>query len=159
MAGEFMIWVDADACPRAIKEILYRSSVRTKTPLTLVANAPLSTPRSPLINTITVPKGSDMADKTIVEKVQSGDLVISGDIILADLVISRGGTVLSPRGDEFTSDNIGEYLSTRTFMSELRSAGLASGGPPAMTNADKERFANRLETVLRRLALRHKNLP
>lgn len=151
------IWVDADACPRAIKDILYRSSDRTKIPLTLVANSPLSTPRSPLINTLTVPKGSDMADKMIVEKVQSGDLVISGDIILADLVIAKGGTVLSPRGDEFTADNIGEYLSTRTFMSELRSAGLATGGPPTMTNGDKERFANRLETTLRRLSPRPKN--
>jgi hypothetical protein len=102
------IWVDADACPRAVKEILYRAADRTKIPLILVANSPLSTPRSPLINTLTVPKGSDMADKMIVEKVQKGDLVISGDIILADLVIAKGGAVLSPRGDEYTSDNIGE---------------------------------------------------
>jgi hypothetical protein len=110
-----------------------------------------------MISTLTVPKGSDMADKTIVEKVESGDLVISGDIILADLVIAKGGSVLSPRGDEFTGDNIGEYLSTRTFMSELRSAGLATGGPPALTNGDKERFANRLETTLRRLRALQKN--
>jgi len=150
------IWVDADACPRAVKEILYRAADRTKIPLILVANSPLSTPRSPLINTLTVPKGSDMADKMIVEKVQKGDLVISGDIILADLVIAKGGAVLSPRGDEYTSDNIGEYLSTRTFMSELRSAGLASGGPTTMTNGDRERFANRLETTLRRLSPRLK---
>ena len=151
------IWVDADACPRAIKDILYRSADRTKIPLILVANSPLATPRSSMISTLTVPKGSDMADKAIVEKVEPGDLVISGDIILADLVIAKGGSVLSPRGDEFTSDNIGEYLSTRTFMSELRSAGLATGGPPAMTNGDKERFANRLETTLRRLRALQEN--
>ncbi len=142
------IWVDADGCPRAIKEILFRASDRTGVSLTLVANSTLSIPRSPGITAIRVQSGSDVADQTIVDLVQPGDLVITADIILASHVIQKSAMALSPRGNSFDEDNIGEYLSTRTMMSELRSAGLAQGGPPALSNQDRQRFANRLETIL-----------
>ncbi|MBI5462318.1 MAG: YaiI/YqxD family protein [Gammaproteobacteria bacterium] len=144
------IWVDADACPAVIKEILYRAAVRTQTPLTLVANAPLRTPPSPYIKSIQVPSGFDVADNRIVELVENGDLVITADIPLAAAVIDKGGHALNPRGMLYTPENIRETLSLRNFMADLRSSGVETGGPSSFTLSDRQAFANQLDRMLAR---------
>jgi uncharacterized protein YaiI (UPF0178 family) len=144
------IWVDADACPAVIKEILFRAAVRTHTSLTLVANAPLRTPPSSYIKTLQVPQGFDVADNRIVELVDNGDLVITADIPLAAAVIEKGGCALNPRGILYTSENIRETLSLRNFMADLRSSGVETGGPSAFTQSDRQAFANQLDRLLKR---------
>lgn len=143
------IWVDADACPAAIKEILYRAAERLKIPLTLVANRPLRTPPSSYIRTVQVLRGFDVADKEIVQRVQAHDLVITADIPLAAEVIALGALALDPRGELYTPDNIREKLQMRNFMDQLRASGVQTGGPAALDQADRKRFADRLDRLLR----------
>jgi len=143
------IWVDADACPAAIKEILYRAAERLRISLTLVANRPLRTPPSSYIRAVQVLRGFDVADKEIVERVEADDLVITADIPLAAEVIGRGARALDPRGELFTPDNIREKLQMRNFMDQLRASGVQTGGPAALTQADRKRFADRLDRLIR----------
>ncbi len=145
------IWVDADACPNVIKEILFRAAKRVRIPLTLVANQYIAIPKSPFIKNMRVEKGFDVADDRIVELVQSGDLVVTADIPLADGVVKKGGIALNPRGELYTEENIAQRLSMRNFMEELRSSGENLGGPPAINQADRQRFANELDRYLARL--------
>ena len=142
------IWVDADACPVAIKEILYRVATRTETPLTLVANKMLRVPPSPFIKALQVPGGFDVADQRIAQEVQAGDLVITADVPLAAQVISKGATVIDPRGELLTEANIKERLDMRNFMESLRSSGVETGGPASFSNADRQAFANRIDRLL-----------
>lgn len=145
------IWVDADACPVAIKEILFRSAERTKIHVTLVANQPMNTPRSPYIKSIQVQQGFDVADNEIVKRLKAGDLVITGDIPLADEVIEKGGLALNPRGELYTADNIKARLNMRDLMDTLRSSGIdAGGGPPPLNKSDRRAFANNLDKILTR---------
>jgi hypothetical protein len=146
------IWVDADACPNVIKEILFRAAERVGVELTLIANAPLRIPRSPLIRTLQVEKGFDVADNRIVELVQKDDLVVTADIPLAAAVVAQGVHALNPRGEFYTPDNIRERLAMRNLMEELRGSGLVSGGPPAISKSDRMAFANQLDKLLTRLA-------
>ena len=143
------IWVDADACPGVIKEILFRASERTQRPLTLVANQYLRIPASPLIRMIQVPGGFDEADKYIAEHVQAGDLVITADIPLAAAIVAKGAHALSPRGELYGKENIRELLDLRNFMDTLRSTGVETGGPAAFSAGDRQAFANRLDRLLR----------
>lgn len=140
--------MDADACPNAIKEILFRAAERNRVQVTLVANAPLRIPPSPFIATLQVPHGFDVADNRIVELADAGDLVVTADIPLAAGVIGKGAFALDPRGETYTADNIGERLSTRKFMDELRAGGVDTGGPAAFSNADRQAFAARLDKFL-----------
>ena len=142
------IWVDADACPAVIKDILYRAAQRWQWPLTLVANQMLRTPPSPLIRAVQVPRGFDVADDHIVQHVSAGDLVIPGDIPLAAHVLDKSALVLSPRGERYTADTIRERLSLRDMMEELRSAGIDTGGPSAFSQADRRAFANALDRLM-----------
>jgi uncharacterized protein YaiI (UPF0178 family) len=144
------IWVDADACPAVIKDILYRAAERVKCPLILVANQPLRTPPSPYIRSMQVPGGFDVADNRIVERVQAGDLVVTADIPLAAAVIEKGGHALNPRGELYTKDNIRERLTMRNFMGELRNTGVQTGGPAALSHGDRQAFANQLDRFLTR---------
>lgn len=143
------IWVDADACPKTIKEILYRAVKRTKIGLILVANQPLSVPSSPFIKKVQVGAGFDVADNYIVQNLQEGDLVITADIPLADAVIEKNGTALNPRGELYTKSNIKERLSLRNLSTELRSSGMMSGGGPSgLSKKDIQAFANSLDRFL-----------
>ena len=142
------IWVDADACPKGAKELLFRASARLQIPLCLVANRPLSAPPSPLIRVVQVRAGSDVADSHIVQHVAPGDLVVTADIPLASQVVARGATALDPRGEVHTADTIGERLAVRDLMEELRWAGVATGGPAAYSAADRQRFAQALDRLL-----------
>ncbi len=142
------IWVDADACPRVIKEILYRAAERKKVQLTLVANQPLTTPPSPWISSMVVGSGFDVADDKIVELLQPGDLVITADIPLAAAAIKKEGHALNPRGEFYTPDNIQERLAVRNMLDELRGSGIETGGPAAFSPADRQSFANQLDQFL-----------
>jgi uncharacterized protein YaiI (UPF0178 family) len=142
------IWVDADACPIVIKEILYRAAQRWQRSLTLVANQMLRTPPSPLIRAVQVPRGFDVADDYIVQHVSAGDLVITADIPLAAQVLDESALVLSPRGERYTADTIRERLSLRDMMEELRSVGVDTGGPAAFSQADRRTFANALDRLM-----------
>ena len=142
------IWVDADACPVVIKEILYRAANRTKIELTLVANQAMSTPPSPYIKSLQVASGFDKADDEIVDRLHAGDLVITSDIPLASEVIEKGGFVLSPRGEPLTKNNIGARLNMRDFMDTMRASGIETGGVPALSQADRQAFANNLDRIL-----------
>lgn len=142
------IWVDADACPVAIKEILFRAAKRTGVRLTLVANQFMNVPKSPSIQMIRVPAGFDVADNEIVKKCSSGDLVITSDIPLAAELIDKGAYVLSPRGEMYSSDDIRARLTMRDFMDTLRASGIDTGGPPALSQSDRQRFANHLDSLL-----------
>ena len=144
------IWVDADACPNVIKEILFRAAERVRVPLTLVANKPLRTPPSPFIKSIQVAGGFDVADSHIVQQIQSGDLVITADIPLAAEVIEKHAHALNPRGMFYTRENIKERLTMRDFMDELRGSGIHTGGPKAMSQSDRQAFANQLDRFLTR---------
>ena len=146
------IWVDADACPVVIKEILFRAAERTGVQLTLVANQPVPVPRSRLIQSIQVAPGFDVADNEIVKRVEAGDLVITGDIPLAAEVIEKGGHALNPRGELYTTDNIRARLTMRDFMETLRSSGVDTGGPPPLSQSDRQAFANQLDKFLTRIA-------
>lgn len=144
------ILVDADACPKVIKEILFRAAERVKMPLTLVANQPLKVPASRYIKTVQVSAGFDVADNKIVEMVQAGDLVITADIPLASEVIEKGGHALNPRGEFYTPDSIKQILTMRNFMDELRGSGVDTGGPSAFSQSDRQSFANELDRFLAR---------
>ena len=143
------IWVDADACPVVIKDILFRAAVRTNTQMTLVANQAIRVPPSAYISFLRVNQGFDEADNEIVKRMQAGDLVITGDIPLAADVIEKGGTALNPRGELYTKENIKDRLNMRDFMETMRSSGLeVGGGPPPLNNANKQAFANQLDKLL-----------
>jgi hypothetical protein len=142
------IWVDADACPAVIKEILFRVAKRTGLTLTLVANHPMRIPPSPCIKFLQVTAGFDVADNEIVKRLRIGDLVITADIPLAAQVIEKGGHALDPRGDLYTADNIRERLTMRDFMDSLRASGIDTGGPSALNQSDRQAFANRLDQFL-----------
>ncbi len=142
------IWVDADACPGEIKDLLYRAADRTNTKVTLVANQPLRTPYSDFIDSIRVEAGPDVADQRIVELVQSGDLVITADIPLASFVVDKGGQALDPRGELYTRANVGARLAARNLMDELRGGGEITGGPSNFSAKDKQAFANQLDRWL-----------
>ena len=143
------IWVDADACPGVIKEILFRAAERTHIPVTLVANRPLRTPPSRYVKSLQVPPGFDVADNKIAQQVETGDLVITADIPLAAQVIARGGHALNPRGEFYTPDNIRERLAMRNFMDELRGGGMDTGGPAPFSQGDRQAFANQLDRFLK----------
>ena len=142
------IWVDADACPTVIKDILFKAAKRTNTQTTLIANQPLSTPAGDLITSIQVSSGFDVADNEIVKRTEAGDLVITSDIPLADEVITKGAMALSPRGELFTKDSIKSRLNMRDFLDTLRSSGIHSGGPPPLNQNDRKRFADHLDKIL-----------
>ena len=142
------IWVDADACPGVIKEIIFRAAERRQIQTTLVANQMLRTPPSKYIRAIQVAHGFDVADAHIVEQAVTGDLVVTADIPLAAKVIERGATTLNPRGELYTPATIKERLTMRNFMEELRSAGIETGGPAAFSQADRQAFANQLDRLL-----------
>lgn len=146
------IWVDADACPREIKDLLYRTAERRRIITTLVANRYLPPPSSPWLRSIQVALGADVADLEIVRQLQPGDLVVTADIPLAAAVIEKGGTALDPRGEFFSVENIRERLSLRNFMEGLRSSGVETGGPASFGAGDKQRFANQLDRFLTRAA-------
>jgi len=145
------IWVDADACPAVIKEILYRVAGRMQMQVTLVANQLLRVPPSRFIRSVQVPAGADVADQQIVLEASAGDLVITADIPLAALVIEKGATVLDPRGELLSRANIEERLTMRNFMDELRSSGVQTGGPAAFSASDRKAFASRLDAWLAKL--------
>jgi uncharacterized protein YaiI (UPF0178 family) len=142
------IWVDADACPNVIKEILFRAAERLQTPLILVANTLLQTPPSRYIRSMRVEAGFDVADSTIVRKMEFGDLVITADIPLASEVIGQGGHALNPRGEFYSKENIAERLSMRNFMNGLRATGVDTGGPATLSHKDRQAFANGLDRFL-----------
>jgi len=142
------IWVDADACPKVIKDILFRAAERVGIPLTLVANQPIPTPPSRLIRAIRVAPGFDVADNEIVRLLAPGDLVITADIPLAAEVIAKGGHAINPRGERYTPDNIRERLTLRDFMDTLRGSGIDTGGPAPLGQRDRQAFANALDTWL-----------
>lgn len=142
------IWVDGDACPAVIKDILFRAADRTATPLTLVANKLLRVPPSANIRSIQVARGFDVADDHIADEMNPGDLVITADIPLAAQVIDRGGVALNPRGTLYTAENVKEHLAMRNFMEQMRSEGMEAGGPAAFNNADRQAFANQLDRWL-----------
>lgn len=142
------IWVDADACPVVVKEMLYRAATKRKILTTFVANQPLTIPRSPFLKTTRVGSGFDVADDYITEQVTEGDLVITGDIPLASDVIAKGAHALNPRGSMYTKDNIGQRLSVRNFLEDVRNSGIQTGGPPPINGADKQAFGNALDRFL-----------
>jgi uncharacterized protein YaiI (UPF0178 family) len=142
------IWVDGDACPAAIKEILFRAAERAQVHVTLVANQWLRTPPSRFIRALQVQGGYDVADSAIVERLQASDLVVTQDIPLAARVIEKGGIAVNPRGERYTPDNIAERLSMRNFMEELRGAGVQTGGPATFHARDRQAFANQLDRWL-----------
>ncbi|MBT3348407.1 MAG: YaiI/YqxD family protein [Thiotrichales bacterium] len=143
-----MIWVDADACPVVIKEILFKAARRTKTKLTLVANQFMRTPKSSYINAIQVSAGFDVADNEIVKRLTAGDLVITADIPLASDAIEKGATALNPRGELYSTSNIKARLNMRNFMDELRASGVDTGGPSSLNQNDRQVFANQLDRWL-----------
>ena len=148
MSARSQIWVDADACPAAIKEVLFRAADREQVHVTLVANQWLRTPPSRFVRAIQVPGGFDVADAEIVERVSAGDLVVTQDIPLAALVIEKGALAVHPRGELYTPDTIAQRLSMRNFMDELRGSGVDTGGPAAFHARDKQAFANQLDRWL-----------
>lgn len=145
------IWIDADACPRVIKEMVFRASERLQVPVCLVANKDLSKAHSRLITSILVADGFDIADDYIAEHAAPEDLVITADIPLAARIVANGGVALDPRGELYTEENVGERLSIRDLMQELRSAGLAQGGPAQFGLTDRKRFASSLDRTLTRM--------
>jgi uncharacterized protein YaiI (UPF0178 family) len=144
------IWVDADACPVVVKEILFRAAERTQTETILVANRPLRVPPSPWLRAFQVPAGFDVADSWIVQEMAAGDLVITADIPLAAQVIAKGGHALNPRGEFYSSANIAERLALRNFMEELRGSGVDISGPASFSQSDRQAFAAELDRFLAR---------
>ncbi len=144
------IWVDADACPGVIKDIVFRAAERAKISTTFVANQFLRLPPSPYVRSVQVPKGFDVADNHIAEVAQPGDLVITADIPLAAEVIAKGVHALNPRGERYSRENIGELLNLRDFMDTMRASGVQTGGPTAFSNADARAFASQLDRLLAR---------
>ena len=148
---DFKIWVDADACPKVIKEVIFKNSARLRVPVTLVANNYLEIPLSPLINFIKVDQGADVADFYIVENIAPKDLAITADIPLAALIVKKGATAINPRGELYTEENVRERLSMRDFMQNLRDSGMDTGGPPPFGPKDKELFTNSLNRILTKM--------
>lgn len=146
------IWVDADACPVVIKDILFRAAERTKIVLTLVANQPIKIPPSRYIDFLQVASGFDAADNEIVKRLNAGDIVISSDIPLAAEAVEKGALVLSPRGERYTTDNIRARLNMRDFMDTLRSSGVNTVGPPPLSQTDRKNFADQLDALLNKLS-------
>ncbi|MFQ6757786.1 MAG: YaiI/YqxD family protein [Deltaproteobacteria bacterium] len=146
------IWIDADACPGPVKEILFRAADRMRVESVLVANHCLKVPRSPFIKTIQVKPGFNVADARIIDDVEPGDLVITADIPLAAEVVAASATALNPRGTLYTEESIQEHLARRNFMDEMRSAGAITGGPPALSKVHLQAFANQLDRYLTRYA-------
>ena len=142
------IWVDADACPNVIKDILFRAANRVGVAVTLVANHFVRVPPSPHIRSIQVESGFDVADNFIVQQAQAGDLVITADIPLADELITKGAYALNPRGEMYTKDTIKQRLQMRDFMETMRSSGIQTGGPAPLSQADRQNFANKLDACL-----------
>ncbi|MEY4922932.1 MAG: YaiI/YqxD family protein [Yersinia sp. (in: enterobacteria)] len=142
------IWVDADACPNVIKEVLFRAADRTGIMVTLVANQPLKTPPSTFIRTLQVVSGFDVADNEIVQRVEKNDLVVTADIPLAAEVIEKGGIALNPRGERYTPNTIRERLNMRDFMDTMRASGIQTGGPNTLNQRDRQQFANELDKWL-----------
>ena len=147
-APSFSIWVDADACPVKIKDLLFRAANRTRVMVTLVANQHLRIPKSPFIKFLQVGSGFDIADNEIVRRMQAGDLVITADIPLASEVIAEGGTALNPRGELYTQENIMSRLYVRDLMEDMRSRGIETKGPPPMSQKDFQNFSNSLDRFL-----------
>ncbi|KPK55906.1 MAG: hypothetical protein AMS22_02950 [Thiotrichales bacterium SG8_50] len=144
------IWVDADACPAVIKEILFKAAERTRVPLTLIANQHVRVPPSRYIKSVRVESGFDVADNEIVKRISAGDLVITGDIPLAAEVIDKGGHALNPRGELYSADSIRSLLNMRDFMDTLRASGIHTGGPSALSQSDRKNFADNLDRLLTR---------
>ena len=142
------IWVDGDACPVVIKELLFRAAVRVKVLVTVVANEKLRVPVSEFIQTLVVGSGMNVADKQIVELVETGDLVVTADVPLAAHVVQKGGIAINPRGELYTAENIGERITMRNLMDELRGNDLVTGGPAPFGTKDKQAFANQLDRLL-----------
>ena len=142
------IWVDADACPGVIKDVLFRAAKRCEISVTLVANMSLYTPASPLIDSVVVRAGADVADAYIAQNTQPGDIVVTADIPLAALVVEAGGVAIDPRGELYTEHNIGSRLQARNLMDQLRGSGMDLGGPPPFNDRDKQAFANQLDKLL-----------
>lgn len=148
---QFKIWIDADACPRSIKDVVFKASHRLKVPVSMVANSYMAIPKSALITLVQVDKGDDIADFHIVENLSADDLVVTADIPLAALVVEAGATAINPRGELYTEENVRERLSVRDFMKNLRDSGVDTGGPAPFGPKDKERFANSVNTILTRM--------
>lgn len=148
MSDPAQIWVDADACPGVIRDILFRAAERAQVQVTLVANLWLRTPASRFIRALQVPGGFDVADSAIIDRVQPGDLVVTQDIPLAARVLEKGAVALNPRGERYAPDTIAERLSMRNFMEELRGAGVQTGGPAAFHSRDRQAFAGQLDRWL-----------
>jgi uncharacterized protein len=146
------IWIDADACPRDVKELVFRASQRLQLEVMVVANKAMFVPVSPLVSMVQVPGGPDVADDYIVERAQAGELAITADIPLAARLVQKAVVVLNPRGEHYDAENIGERLSVRDFLTEARELGIATGGPSAYGPKDKQRFANALDRALARMA-------
>jgi len=149
--GAQTVWVDADACPKVIKEILFRAADRTGITLILVANQPMQTPPSRHIRSVQVGSGFDVADNYIVQHAEPGDLAITADIPLAAELVAKGCMALNPRGELYTENNIRQRLNMRDFMDSMRSSGLQSGGPPPLNQSDRQAFANQLDRLLARM--------
>lgn len=144
------IWVDADACPKVIKDIIFNAAMRTATNVILVSNHIITTPPSPFITKLQVMSGFDVADDKIIQRIESGDLVITGDIPLAAAVIDKDAIALNPRGMLYTASNIKERLAIRNFNTQLRDSGVKTGGPAQITTREKAQFANELDKILSR---------
>ncbi|NKB76966.1 MAG: YaiI/YqxD family protein [Gammaproteobacteria bacterium] len=151
------IWVDADACPVVIKDMLFRAAVRTHTPVTLVSNQYISTPASPYVQMLQVMPGFDVADNEIVKRMSAGDLVITSDIPLAAEVIDKQGMALSPRGELYSKNNIRGRLNMRDFMDTMRASGIHTGGPPPLSQRDRQAFANHLDKILNKFGKQRVN--
>jgi uncharacterized protein YaiI (UPF0178 family) len=151
------IWIDADACPRVVKDIVFRASERLKVPVCLVANTDLSRAHTALITSVRVKAGFDVADDYIAENAESCDLVITADIPLAARVVEKGGVALDPRGELYTEENVGERLSYRNLMAELRTDGLLVGGPAQLGLTDRNRFASALDRLLTKMVREHRS--
>ena len=148
---QFRIWIDADACPRSVKDVIFKASHRLKLPVTMVANSYMTTPPSSLIKLIQVEKGDDVADLYITENTAKDDLVITADIPLAAHVVEKGAIAIDPRGVLYTEENVRERLSVRDFMKGLRDSGVETNGPAPFGPKDKERFANSVNRILTRM--------
>lgn len=146
------IWIDADACPRVVKEILFRASQRLNVPVFLVANKGLAKHETPLVRSIVVADGFDVADDYIAEHADPNDLVVTADIPLAARIVEKGGVALDPRGDLYTEENVGERLAMRNLMTELRDGGFSLGGPAAFSMTDRQRFASSLDRLLTQMS-------
>jgi uncharacterized protein YaiI (UPF0178 family) len=142
------IWVDADACPGVIKEVLFRAAKRCEIHCTLVANMSMHTPSSEFVDSVVVKAGPDVADAHIAENTQTGDIIVTADIPLAALVVDAGGVAINPRGELYTPQNIGARLQARNLMDQLRGSGMDTGGPPPFNNKDVQSFANSLDKLL-----------